>query len=144
MQSFSWGNFVIEITPIQRPTQVSSAHLCCHKKIWHSRHKKCFQLKTMQQLLYRFCTFNMEGWMSFCTSWTLLVFKFDSMHVNEESANPSPTFTHPALMERKMQLLGISPRPFAFALFFCEDLNAMLFYYFAQRTKREPHWCFNL
>lgn len=127
MQSFSWGNFVIEITQIQRPTQVSFAHLCCHKTIRPSRHEKCFQLKTMQQLLCRFCTFNMEGSMSFCTSWTLLVFKFDSMHVNEASASPSPTFPHPALMERKMQLLGISPMPFAFALFFCEDLNFVYF-----------------
>lgn len=71
----------------------------------------------------------MKGCLSFCTSQTLPLFKFDIMHVNEAPTSPSPAFPHPTLMERKMQLLGISLRPFAFALFLFEDLNAMLFYY---------------
>lgn len=135
------------LNTLRRRTQSCCAIIPLRKRCyWHYSNTKtrlmrlfkplCFSsvsipnltFKTWKVLLYIFCTFNMEGRLSFCISQTILFFKFDIMHVNEAVTSPSPTFPHPTLMERKMQLLGISLWPFAFALFLCEDLNA--FYLF--------------
>lgn len=135
------------LNTLRRRTQSCCAIIPLRKRCyWHYSNTKtrlmrlfkplCFSsvsiqnltFKTWEVLLYIFCTSNMEGCLSFCTSQTILFFKFDIMHVNEAVTSPSPTFPHPA-HGKEDAALGNLPMALCFCIVLVWGLECFLFTY---------------
>jgi len=80
----------------------------------------CFSIlnmtfKNMKMLLYYILYILYGRLLAFCTSQTILFFKFDIMHVNEALTSPSPTST-PNPHGKEDAALGNLPKALCFCI----------------------------